>query len=108
MRGWCWRWTSRLASGGGRANVAKGRGARGEGAEVWSLNLYESYQVGQRPDVGRNTRRDYGYTTSPRVHGEWVIVEVGDDEGTLMALDKTTGERRWASQCRDEAGHTGG
>jgi outer membrane protein assembly factor BamB len=37
-----------------------------------------------------------------------VIVEVGDDEGLLMAFDKASGKRRWVSQCKDEAGHAGG
>ncbi|MGH9203391.1 MAG: PQQ-binding-like beta-propeller repeat protein, partial [Vicinamibacterales bacterium] len=52
--------------------------------------------------------RDYGYTTAPLVHGNWLLVEVGDDEGTLYAFDKRTGKVVWKSQCRDEAGHTGG
>ncbi len=81
------------------------------GEHVWGINLYDRYQVKQRPDVSstrKDTLRDYGYTSSPLVHNDWVVVEVGDDEGNLMAFDKRTGARRWASECRDEAGHTGG
>jgi len=78
-----------------------------DGAHVWGLNLYDLYGVGQRPAIGANTR-DYGYTTAPLIHGDWAIVEVGDDEGTLMAFDKASGARRWVSECRDPAGHTGG
>lgn len=80
------------------------------GKPVWNLNLYERYQVPRRPQATRRpgTLRDYGYTSAPLVHGDWVIVEVGDDEGTLMGFDKRTGERRWASECKVAAGHSGG
>jgi outer membrane protein assembly factor BamB len=77
------------------------------GEKVWSLNLYDAYAVKQRLFVGQGLR-DYGYTTSPLVYGDWVIVEVGDDEGTLMGFDRATGKRKWASECKDPAGHSGG
>ncbi|MFQ6130767.1 MAG: PQQ-binding-like beta-propeller repeat protein [Armatimonadota bacterium] len=77
------------------------------GESVWSLNLYARYGIKRRPFVGAG-HRDYGYTTSPLVYGDWVIVEVGDDEGTLMAYDKSTGQRKWASESKDPAGHSGG
>lgn len=79
-----------------------------EGRRVWRLNLYDEYQVPRRPKIGRQGLRDYGYTTAPLVYGEWVIVEVGDDDGNLMAFAKTTGKRQWTSHCKDAAGHTGG
>ncbi len=79
-----------------------------EGQRVWGINFYEAYQVSQRPKVGRRSLRDYGYTTSPLVYGDWIIAEVGDDEGNLMAFSKTTGKRIWTSQSKDPAGHTGG
>lgn len=79
-----------------------------EGQRVWGLNLYENYDVARRPRHGRSGLRDYGYTSSPFVHEDWVLVEVGDDEGTVMAFGKQTGERVWASECHDPAGHTGG
>ena len=81
---------------------------RQQGKRVWGLNLYEAYRVPQRPKVGRRRLRDYGYTTAPLLHGETVIVEVGDDEGNLMAFSKKTGRRRWVSESKDPAGHTGG
>jgi len=77
------------------------------GQPVWAGNLYDTYKVRRRPDVGRGIR-DYGYTGSPLVRGGVVIVEVGADEGTVMAFDKTTGRRRWASALTGPAGHTGG
>jgi len=81
--------------------------AKQKGASVWQLNLYDQFKVKQRPDVGRNTHRDYGYTTSPLVHGDSLIVEVGGDAGNLIAFDKRTGKTLWASQCKDEPGHSG-
>jgi len=77
------------------------------GAKVWGLDLYETYNVAKRPEVGGGWR-DYGYTTSPLIYADWVVVEVGDDEGTVMAFDKVSGVRQWSSECRDPAGHTGG
>ena len=79
-----------------------------DGRKAWSLNLYDEYDVPRRPRHGRSGLRDYGYTSAPLVHGGWVIVEVGDDEGTLMAFDVQTGKRVWVSECTDPAGHTGG
>ncbi len=79
-----------------------------KGRRVWGINFYDEYGVGQRPLVGSRRLRDYGYTTSPLVYNDWLIAEVGDDEGTLMAFDTRTGQRLWTSKSRDPAGHTGG
>ena len=79
-----------------------------DGKRVWGLNLYAKYDVPRRPRHRRSGLRDYGYTTAPFVHGEAVVVEVGDEEGALMAFDKRTGRRVWASECNSPAGHTGG
>ena len=81
-----------------------------EGRRKWSLNIYDRYGAKQRPEVAkrRRTRRDYGYTTSPLVIKNQVIVEVGGNKGNLVAFDKNTGKELWTSANRDEAGHTGG
>lgn len=86
---------------------------RADGAPVWALNLYDQFGAQQRPDVGGKkagqSRRDYGYTTSPLVFQDTVVVEVGDTRnGTLKGFDKLTGKLRWSSQAKDEAGHSGG
>jgi outer membrane protein assembly factor BamB len=80
---------------------------RKQGGRVWGMNLNERFKVEMRPFVGAK-RRDYGFVTSPLVHGEWLIVQVGASEGTVMAFSKKTGEQRWVSECRDPAGHGGG
>ena len=87
------------------------------GLIVWSFNLYDMYEVNQRPHLGKDWpsgkrlrfHRDYGYTCSPLVYAEWVIVEVGStSKGTFMAFDKTNGTELWKSDLKDEAGHSGG
>ena len=78
-----------------------------EGKLVWSKNLYDEYKIPQRPDVGGGTR-DYGFTSSPLIQGKSVIIEVGDGAGTIIAFDKKTGQRQWASKCTEFAGHSSG
>lgn len=78
------------------------------GRKVWGLNLYEQYKVGRRPKVGRQGHRDYGYTSSPLVFGDVLLVEVGARQGTLIAFDRKTGRQRWVSECVDPAGHNAG
>lgn len=79
-----------------------------DGRRVWGLNFYDRFDVPQRPLVGSRRLRDYGYTAAPLLYADWVIAEVGDDRGSLMAFSKHTGELAWTSQSRDPAGHTGG
>src|SRR5829696_3369991 len=79
-----------------------------DGKEVWALNLYDAYGARQRPKLTRSPVRDYGYTSSPLVHGGWLLVEVGSPSGTLVAFDKKTGKEAWRSELTDEAGHNAG
>ena len=81
---------------------------RKRGEKVWGLNLYDQFKMPQRPRIGRSGHRDYGYTSSPLVQGEWLIVEVGGEAANLIALDKGTGKVAWRSEDRSLAGHTGG
>jgi len=81
--------------------------ARAGGRPVWDLNLYETFPVPQKPDVGKG-RREYGYPQSPLVLGKLLIVEVGSSEGTVIAFDKRTGAPAWRSEATALAGHTGG
>lgn len=82
--------------------------ARQDGRRVWGVNFYDRFDVAQRPLVGSRRLRDYGYTAAPLIHGDWLIAEVGDDQGNLIAFSKRTGETVWTSQSTDAAGHTGG
>ncbi|MCA9158959.1 MAG: PQQ-binding-like beta-propeller repeat protein, partial [Planctomycetales bacterium] len=78
------------------------------GKRVWGSNLYDTFDVPQRPKVGRSSLRDYGYTSSPLLYQNWVIVEVGAKQGNLMAFDRWTGEVVWKSQATSPGGHSGG
>ena len=80
---------------------------RASGRLVWAMNFHETYRIRQRKSVGGG-RRDYGHTSSPLIHGDLLIVEVGSEEGTVMAFEKRTGRRRWSSALKGPAGHTAG
>jgi len=80
---------------------------RQAGKGVWAINLHEKLRIRQRPDAGQGAR-DYGHTSAPLVYGELLIVEAASTEGAVMAFDKKTGRRRWASEFREPAGHTSG
>jgi outer membrane protein assembly factor BamB len=79
-----------------------------DGNKVWHINLNEQFDVPRRPKVGRSGHRDYGYTSSPLVFENWLIVEVGARQGNLIAFDKRSGKTLWRSEDKSEAGHTGG
>ena len=78
------------------------------GARVWAVNLHDKYKVAQRPRVGTSGHRDFGFTTSPLVSSDWLLVEVGAAEGTVISFDKRTGKESWRSELTEPAGHTGG
>jgi outer membrane protein assembly factor BamB len=81
---------------------------RAKGKKIWSLNLYTEYKAERRPKLTRAPQRDYGYTSSPLIHGDWLLVEVGSAKGSLVAFDRKTGKQAWLSELKEEAGHTGG
>ena len=78
------------------------------GEKVWFTNLYDVFTIPARPKVGRSGHRDYGFTSSPLVVGDWLIVEAGAKQGTLIAYEKKTGRIAWASKANSPAGHNGG
>lgn len=78
------------------------------GVRVWALSLHDKYKVMQRPRAGSSGHRDYGFTSSPLVYGDLLLVEVGAAQGTVIALDKRTGKENWRSELTGPAGHTGG
>ena len=84
------------------------RDTQANGKRLWSRNLYEEFDVKKRPRLTRAPLRDYGYTSSPLIYNNWVLVEAGAPTGCLIAFDKKTGRTAWASECTDPAGHNGG
>jgi len=78
-----------------------------KGKRLWSMNLHDKYRVKRRPNVGGGVR-DFGFTSSPLILGDRVVVEVGADNGTVIAFDKKTGAEGWRSALKGAAGHTSG
>ncbi len=81
---------------------------RQRGAKIWHRNLYDDYHMPRRVKVGRSGQRDYGYTSAPLVHDNWLLVEVGGPTGTIVAFEKRTGREAWRSKATHVAGHAGG
>ena len=79
-----------------------------KGRQVWGLNLYEQYGVTKRPRYKRSGHRDYGYTSSPVVFKDWILVEVGSTDAMIVAFNKQTGDEVWRSAAVGPAGHTTG
>ena len=79
-----------------------------DGLAVWHRNLYDDYDMPRRAKVGRSGRRDYGYTSSPLIYRDWVLVEAGGPAGTIVAFEKLSGKEVWRSEAKSVAGHTGG
>ena len=79
-----------------------------KGELLWRKSLYDEFDISQRPKVSRSGLRDYGFTSSPLIHGDWLIVETGAKSGTLAGFDPATGKLVWQSQANTPAGHTGG
>ena len=66
------------------------------GKTLWHVNL--------KNDFGGNTP-GWGYSESPLVVDNLVIVTPGGKQGTLLALDKSTGKQVWRSEGVTEPAH---
>jgi outer membrane protein assembly factor BamB len=66
------------------------------GKTVWHVNLVS--------DLGGGVP-GWGYSESPLVLGNWLIVTPGGKKGTLAALDKRTGKVVWRSEGDTEGAH---
>jgi outer membrane protein assembly factor BamB len=73
--------------------------ATADGARQWSVNF--------RNDLGGRLMSGWGYSESPLVDGDKLIVTPGGQGGTLAALDKKTGKVIWRSNdLKDAAGYS--
>lgn len=66
------------------------------GETVWHINLVR--------DLGGG-RPGWGYCESPLVVNDWLIVTPGGNQGTIVALDKATGDVVWRSEDVKEGAH---
>ncbi|MCY4352344.1 MAG: PQQ-binding-like beta-propeller repeat protein [Gemmatimonadetes bacterium] len=60
-----------------------------DGKKLWLVDLYDG--MGSRVPK-------FGFSTSPLVENDLLFLEVGTRQGTFIALDKTNGAVKWASQ----------
>lgn len=65
-----------------------------DGKEVWRKNLETDFGGVMMSDAGNH----WGYSESPLVDGDVLIVTPGGSKGTLAALDKKTGKLIWQSE----------
>jgi outer membrane protein assembly factor BamB len=66
------------------------------GKTIWHVNLKTGF--------GGNTP-GWGYSESPLIAGDLVIVTPGGKQGTVLALNKLTGEKVWQSGEATEGAH---
>ncbi len=60
-----------------------------DGKKLWRVDL--------RDELDSRVPK-FGFSTSPLVENDLLLLESGARRGTFLALDKTTGEVKWASQ----------
>ncbi|HYG75516.1 MAG TPA: PQQ-binding-like beta-propeller repeat protein [Planctomycetota bacterium] len=69
------------------------------GAEVWRKHMEK--------DFGGKMMSGWGYSESPLIDGELVILTPGGPKGTVLALKKTTGELVWrTADYKDAAAYS--
>ncbi|MCX7591244.1 MAG: PQQ-binding-like beta-propeller repeat protein, partial [Kiritimatiellae bacterium] len=78
-----------------------------QGEPLWSVDYPKRYKlIDRRDDAG--SPRDYGFTASPLILKNMVVVEVGAKEGLLIGFDRKTGRPVWRSELAVAAGHSAG
>lgn len=70
-----------------------------DGERVWQVNLQENF--------GGQMMSGWRYSESPLVDGNRVVVTPGGNQGTVLALDRETGDKIWQSgDWTDPAGYS--
>jgi hypothetical protein len=69
------------------------------GNELWRLNIVETFQGVQANNVG--------YSESPLVDGDRVVITPGDQGAIMVAVDRTTGDLLWKANMHDYPGEIG-
>ena len=77
------------------------------GKEIWRKNLPEELAAEVNPIGGGPKKLGWGFTGSPLIDGERLIVVPGGPKGTVAALNKRSGEVLWRStEATDQAAYT--
>lgn len=78
---------------GGHVYAIAGRGnlvcLTTNGKKVWETSLTDNHG---------GKLQNWGYTESPLIEGDLVVVTPGGNQGTLAAFDKKTGKKKWQSK----------
>jgi len=78
-----------------------------KGKDKWRVSLPKDLGGKVNPIGGGPKDLGWGYTASPLVDGDALIIAPGGPKGTLAALEKTTGRVRWRStELTDLAAYT--
>jgi len=85
---------SRVYAEGGNGDLTCLDAATGK--TIWHVNLKDDFGGG---------RPGWGYSESPLVEGKMLVVTPGGKNGTLLALDKYTGEKLWQSENVTQGAH---
>ena len=72
---------------------------KADGAKVWSKNLPTEYSAEVNPVGGGIEKFGWGYSWSPIVDGDQLVLTPGGPKGLIAALDKKTGATLWQSKA---------
>jgi outer membrane protein assembly factor BamB len=77
------------------------------GKEKWRVNLPKDLEGEVNPIGGGPKNLGWGFTGSPLVDGDQLVIAPGGPKGTLAALDKKSGKVLWRSkELTDQAAYT--
>lgn len=77
------------------------------GKENWRISLAKDLNGSVNPIGGGPKDLGWGYTASPLIDGDKLIVVPGGSKGTLAALDKKSGKVVWRStELKEQAAYT--
>ena len=81
--------------------------SKADGKELWRVNLPTDLQAEVNPIGGGPKKLGWGFTFSPLVDGDRLIITPGGPKGTIAALDKATGKVVWrCADVVDQAAYT--
>ena len=72
---------------------------KGSGKPVWRIDLAAKLGGEVNPVGGGPEKLGWGYSWSPQVDGERLIIAPGGPQGLLAALNKKTGDVVWRSKA---------